>query len=174
METLTVSTGGLNPSNSGGGFPNLARRHRDLLPEAAAVVVAEVTAITDAELIAAGIEVSEIRFPVSMSGEVPTQTLGSLSMWSFQRAWYYWRASGPGLPVEVAEKLHATHGREVRVDGHCMCPSPRDWYKGFGVGSYHVDSPAGLKALADAILSIYDASKDPDATPRTGGKQKEV
>jgi hypothetical protein len=70
--------------------------------------------------------------------------------------------------VEAAERLHATHGTQVRVDGHCGCPSPREWFKGFGVGHYHVDTPAGLKALADAIRSVYDASKDPDATPRTG------
>ena len=161
MSALTISTGGLNPSNRAAGFPNLARGQNPS-PE----MIAEVTAVADAELRAAGINVSDIRFPVR--GEVPAQTFGLLSMWSFERAWYYWRANGPGLPVEVAEQLHATHGKVCRVDGHCGCPAPREWFKGFGVGSYHVDSPEGLKALADAIRSVYDASKDPNATPRTG------
>lgn len=76
-------------------------------------------------------------------------------MWQFERAWYYWRASGPGLPVEIAERLHAKHGQVVRVGGHCGCPSPREWYKGFGVGLYHIDTQDGLNALADALRIVY-------------------
>lgn len=164
MSVLVIHGGGLSPSNRDAGFPNLARGNPS---------EQEIEAITEtckAELITAGIEPFVFSFVLSTSGEVPTKCGGSLSMWSFKRAWYYWVANGPGLPVEVAEKLHATHGRQVRVDGHCGCPSPREWFKGFGVGSYHVDSPEGLKALADAILSVYDARNDPDATPRNGGK----
>lgn len=130
------------------GFPNLARGEKT--PE----IILEVTAVTDAELIAAGIRVSPMRFPPK--GEVPSQTMGELSMWTFRRAWYYWRAEGPGIPPEIAESLHATHGKEVRVEGHCAAPSPREWNKGFAVGSYHVDTPEGLKALADVLRSIYD------------------
>lgn len=144
----------------GRGFPNLARR------EATPEVFAEVTAIAEAELIAGGIKCTRMPFG---RGEVPSGAFGSLSMWGFERCWYYWSAKGPGLPLEVAERLHASHGKDVRVDGHCGCPSPREWFKGFGVGAYHIDTPEGLKALADALLSVYDASKDPDATPRTGG-----
>ena len=159
--STTISTGGLNPSNRDARFPNEARGQNPSLE-----VIAEVTATCEAELKAAGINVTI--FPSPLRGEVPSCAFGSLSMWKFERAWYYWMASGPGLPVEVAEKLHATHGTVCRVDGHCGCPAPRDWFKGFGVGSYHVDSPEGLKALADAIRSVYDANIDPDATPRTG------
>lgn len=151
----------MNPSNRDAKFPNLARQTDPPLD-----VVADVTATAEAELRDAGIEV--FKFPFSIRGEVPAKIVGSLSMWSFERAWYYWRAKGPGLPVEVAERLHASYGTVVRVDGHCGCPSPREWFKGFGVGSYHVDSPDGLKALADAIRSVYDATKDPEATPRSG------
>jgi hypothetical protein len=163
MASLTISTSGVCPSNRGAGFPNLAREQNP-----PAEVIAEVTATAEAELKAAGIEVSIL--PVNSREEVPSKAVGNLSMWFFERDWYYWRAHGPGLPVEVAERLHTTYGRQVRVDGHCGCPSPREWFKGFGVGSYHVDTPEGLKALADAILSVYDASKNPNATPRTGGK----
>ena len=149
---LVISSSGLNPSNRGAGFPNLARGENPTDN-----IIEEVTAIAKAELEAAGIEA--VRIPL-LGGEVPSKVFGELSMWGFRRAWYYWVANGPGLPVEVAERLHASHGTQVRVAGHCGCPSPREWYKGFGVGSYHVDSPEGLKALADALLSVYDASKD--------------
>jgi hypothetical protein len=160
--TLIVSGGGLCPSNRGAGFPNLAREQNP--PEE---VIAEVTATAVAELEAAGINTHTLK-GIHQGSEVPSDAFGSLSMWGFRRAWYYWMCEGPGLPVEVAEKLHAAHGTKVRVDGNCNCPAPREWFKGFGVGRYHVDSPEGLKALADAIRSVYDASKDPDATPRSG------
>lgn len=154
MESITITSPGIIPSNIGAGFPNLARGENPP-PE----VVAEVTAVAKAELEAAGIKpyISSI---FGRNSEVPSNAMGELSMWGFTRAWYYWVAKGPGIPVEIAEKLHATHGTQVRVAGHCGCPSPREWYKGFGVGSYHVDTPEGLKALADVIKSITDGSCD--------------
>lgn len=163
MSTLVISSQGLNPSNRNAGFPNLARQQNP--PQD---IIDEVTKIATAELRAAGIHPS--RFPLS-NGEVPARVIGSLSMWTFQRRWYYWSAEGPGLPVDVAERLHEAHGQQVRVDGHCGCPSPREWFKGFGVGSYHIDSPEGLKALAEAILSVYDPDKDPTATPHHGKRE---
>jgi len=89
-----------------------------------------------------------------MSGEVKSSVFGVLHGWKFNRAWYYWMCEGPGIDVETAEKLHATHGKDVRVDGHCGCPSPREWFKGLACGSYHVDSAEGLKALADCIKEL--------------------
>jgi len=90
--------------------------------------------------------------------EVHTIIVGSLHGWSFDRAWYYWICKGPGIEVEVAEKLHAEFGQEVRVAGHCGCPSPREWYKGLACGSYHVDTQRGLKALADTIKEVVNRS----------------
>ncbi len=94
--------------------------------------------------------------PVKLSGEVPTNVIGYLdpSGWGFTRAWTYWVCKGPGIPPDIAEELHKTHGNYVRVAGHCGCPSPLEWYKGFAVGSYHVDTLEGLKALADTIKAI--------------------
>ncbi|BAW19105.1 hypothetical protein [Ralstonia phage RP31] len=92
------------------------------------------------------------------SGEVKTSVLGVLHGWKFTRGWYYWMVEGPGLDVDTAEALHATHGRVVRVAGHCGCPSPREWFKGFACGSYHVDTPDGLKALADVIKEVFNKS----------------
>ena len=88
------------------------------------------------------------------SGEVKTSVVGVLHGWEFRRAWYYWMCSGPGIEVAAAERLHATHGKDVRVAGHCGCPSPREWFKGLACGIYHVDSPEGLKALADTIRAL--------------------
>jgi hypothetical protein len=112
-----------------------------------------------AELQAAGIKPFD-RI-VRVKGEVPTRIMGSLHGWGFERAWYYWVANGPGIPPVYANKLHETHGQEVRVDGHCGCPSPLEWCKGFAVGHYHVDTAEGLKALADTIkLIIKEASNE--------------
>ena len=57
--------------------------------------------------------------------------------------------------LAAEERLHAAHGQEVRVAGHCGCPSPREWYHGFGCGLYHVAPPAGLRALAETLRAIY-------------------
>lgn len=160
--TIAISNGGLNPSNRNAGFHNLARSE-PFSPE----TIEEVTAACIAEMEAAGIKPFVFGHVMGRS-EVPTKAMGQFGMWGFERAWYYWRANGPGLPSDVAERLHALHGRSVRVGGHCGCPSPREWFKGFGVGSYHVDSPEGLKALVDALRSVYDPATDPDASPRTG------
>jgi len=108
-----------------------------------------------AELTAAGIEAH--RMPEAMRESHPemrTIILGSLHGWTFKRAWYYWMAEGPGIEVDAAEKLHAAYGREVRVDGHCGCPSPREWFKGLACGHYHVDSQEGLNALAATIREL--------------------
>ncbi len=167
-------------------FPNLARgslacctggdwgscrdqRDPDLCAncEARDGIIAAVTETAKAELEAAGIKA--IQWPTVLQGEVPSKVVGGLSGWHFERRWYYWSASGPGIPPDIAEKLHATCGQEVRVEGHCGCPSPLEWRKGFAIGSYHVDTQEGLNALADTLRSIYDASKDPDAQPYMGG-----
>lgn len=93
------------------------------------------------------------------SGEVKTSVSGVLHGWSFERAWYYWVARGPGIAVEDAMALHKAHGQAVRVGGHCGCPSPAEYYHGLACGLYHVDDAAGLRALADCIRGIAERSK---------------
>lgn len=92
----------------------------------------------------------------STSGEVKTSVRGTLHGWTFERAWYYWRAKGPGIEFSVATAMHETHGKDLRVAGHCGCPSPLEWYKGLAVGDYHVDTAEALKVLADGIKSIVE------------------
>jgi hypothetical protein len=111
-----------------------------------------------AELTEAGIEVYRLPEIMRSKGEVQTIIIGTLFGWTFRRAWVYWMCDGPGIEVNAAEDLHKGFGQEVRVDGHCGCPSPRAWFKGLACGNYHVDSQRGLKALADTIKMI--ASQD--------------
>lgn len=108
-----------------------------------------------AELEKAGIEVyrSELLKERSTK-EVKTSVIGSLYGWSFERAWYYWVAKGPGIPPQYADNLHMYFGEVVRVDGHCGCPSPKEWYKGFAVSHYHIDTQEGLNALAETIRKV--------------------
>lgn len=140
-------------------FPNKAGDHEDT------------DAILTAELHAAGITTlgeaepelwsdGMAEFTRRTSGEVKTSVQGSLHGWLFTRAWVYWIARGPGINVDTAERLHAKHGRSVRVSGHCGCPSPREWYKGFAVDLYHVDDVEGLKALADTIKEVFQKNVD--------------
>jgi hypothetical protein len=149
------------------GFPNRAGAHADT------------DDILRAELKAAGIptmQEAEGKPPEFMadllrstSGEVKTSVIGCLHGWTFKRAWYYWMCSGPGIEVAAAERLHAEHGRTVRVGGHCGCPSPREWFKGLACGHYHVDSPEGLKALADTIKALVTPNDEAHRRDAAGG-----
>jgi hypothetical protein len=155
-----VASSGLFPSNVGAGtFPNKAGDHEDS------------DAILTEELHAAGIEsiwdhykpgeMQAMREVIrKQSGEVKTSVIGGLHGWAFKRAWYYWEATGPGIDVWTAELLHKTHGKVVRVDGDAGCQSPREAFKGLAVGRYHVDTPAGLKALADTIKSLVAKNEE--------------
>ena len=128
-------------------FPNKAGTHADT------------DAVLSAKLSAAGIQVLCHEFLRKRQKEVKTAIMGELHQWGFDRAWYYWIANGPGIPVEEAEALHAVHGRVVRVGGHCGCPNPREYYGGFGVGVYHVDTQDGLNALAATIRAVVARSR---------------
>jgi hypothetical protein len=94
-----------------------------------------------------------------LNAEVKSAIMGSLYGWTFERSWNYWVCKGPGIEVKAAERLHNAIGQEVRIDGHCGCPSPRDWFHGLACGHYHVDTPAGLKALADTIKELVEKPK---------------
>lgn len=89
------------------------------------------------------------------NSEVPYMYLGNLGLWGFKRAWYYWIAEGPGIPADKAEEFHKDYGKQCRVDGHCACPSPLEWYQGFAIGMYHIDTQIGLNAFANLLNSIW-------------------
>jgi hypothetical protein len=159
----------LNPSNAIAAranpgktmFPNLARH-----PHASDEVKQFVDENVVAELTAAGIKPEGPAEWLRDNKEVPAAYIGSLCMWSFHRAWYYWIANGPGIPADRAEEFHKTWGTQCRVDGHCGCPSPLEWRHGFAVGMYHIDTQEGLNAFAQLLKSIYVESPDKRAQQR--------
>jgi hypothetical protein len=128
------------------GFPNLAGN-------------TEADAQCAGELALAKIEVYPLPESTRESHpEMRTIIMGSLGNWSFKRAWRYWIATGAGIPPDIATELHEAHGKEVRVEGHCGCPSPLEWHKGFAVGMYHVDTQEGLNALSRVIRQIQESN----------------
>ena len=110
------------------------------------------------ELEEANIEVLSFEY-LRKQGEVPTSIMGTLGPWTFKRAWRYWVANGPGMPPKEAEELYEKFGKVVRVGGSCVCPSPKEQYKGFGVDCYHIDTQEGLNALAATIRKILEENK---------------
>lgn len=128
-------------------FPNKAGNHADT------------DDILVAELEAAGIEVFRLEaLRDSRTTEVATAVRGGLHGWSFERAWYYWVAKGPGIPIDDALDLDMRHGRVARANGDCGCRGPLFWNHGLATGFYHVDSQEGLNALADKIREIVARS----------------
>ena len=113
------------------------------------------------ELEIAGIEVHNMGF--TQDAEVKTCIMGLLHNWSFRRAWYYWMAEGPGIPPKYANELHEKHGKAVRVDGDCSCPSPEERFKGLSVGHYHIDTQEGLNALANTIKQVIKDAQQANA-----------
>ncbi len=110
-------------------FPNLARNVKRYHSDLVASIYSEVDNQVLQELRLAGIQPVGPIEPFRERGEVPTAYAGSLCMWGFKRAWYYWVANGPGVPADRAEEFHKEWGTQVRVDGHCGCPSPRLLYR---------------------------------------------
>lgn len=135
-------------------FPNLAKHREDVDS------FAEVDQQVKAELIEAGIKANGPHEFLRKRGEVPTAYLGELCRWGFARSWHYWVATGPGIPTDKVEEFHSLWGRQCRVDGHCGCPSPLEWFEGFAVGHYHIDTQEGLNAFAALLRSIHRPAKE--------------
>jgi hypothetical protein len=143
-----ISSVGICPSNTlvhGIAFPNYAGR-------------SDVDELLKKELTDAGIEIVQYDFLKDRDREVKTSIMGQVGPWGFDRAWYYWVAKGPGIPPEYAKQLYASHGQEARIEGHCGCPDEL-YNKGFAIGTYHVDTANGLKALADTIKQVMSDAK---------------
>lgn len=130
--------------------------HQDILVENAQEIFDEVNGKIKEELESADMKYFQIGNP---KGEVPTNVIGYSHHWRFDRAWYYWVAKGPGIPPDIAEEFHQKWGQQVRVEGHCGCPSPKEYCNGFAVGSYHIDTLEGLKAFNELLASI-DTSEE--------------
>ena len=80
------------------------------------------------ELAEAGIILVDNLDPIP-DPEIKTRYTGKLHGWTFRRAWYYWIAHcendfDDGLEIRYATPMHDLIGQEVRLAGHCGCPSP--------------------------------------------------
>jgi hypothetical protein len=106
------------------------------------------------ELDEAGIT-ERMRLNNSSHPEVPSGILCGIHCWSFTRNWYYWVASGPGIPPEHAIPFDKEWGREVRADGDCACRGAEFWGRGFGIGSYHIDTQEGLNAFVQLLARVH-------------------
>lgn len=81
--------------------------------------------------------------------EVPATVTGELGggEYVFVRGWYYWVVRGK-VPLRIAREMYTVEERrDVRVDGHCMSPSPED----------HAEP-----SLKELRRICEDESKDPD------------
>ena len=170
--SLNPSTGIAARTNPGKRvFPNLARSvPSQVIPDdLRKAVFKEVDDVVRAELVEAGIltgdengkttrnymEADFIREVNGQFKKVPTAIFAAKYGWKFERRWYYYVAQGYGIPPDVAEEFHKTWGTQVRVEGHCGCPSPLEWCHGFAVGSYHIDTQEGLNAFVKLLESIW-------------------
>lgn len=115
--------------------------------------------VNQSELEAAGIsfeKAPEFMRKKMGSREVDTVVIGSHLGWSFERSWYYWIAQGPGIPYEFAKELDNQYGGEARVSGCAGGQAPED-FKGFAIGSYHIDTPEGLLAFRETLDKVHAA-----------------
>lgn len=102
------------------------------------------------ELRRAGIDVV---FGDESKGEVRTKVTGVIGPFTFRRAWSYWTVNGPMPMVAAIEMYRDPAGaRDVRVDGHCGCPDPREYCKGREfIYSYHIDTQEGLDLFVRTV-----------------------
>lgn len=162
-------------------FPNLARcvsespwsKEKPALLSDAQAIFEEVDKTIRAELTAAGIpdklneNGSEGIFDMAFGNfescrmsngcfpEVPAKLVGITHRWTFERAWRYYIAKGPGIPPEFAIPFDKEWGTQVRVDGDCACRGAEFWGEGFGIDMYHIDTPEGLKAFVELLAKIH-------------------
>lgn len=103
------------------------------------------------ELLAADIRVVPVK---RRRSEVPYTLTGALYGWTFRRQWYYWVAEtreGYGIPRAEAEALNARWFDVVRVAGMGSGAQVEKWLRRGTINSYHIDTPAGLRAFAKLL-----------------------
>jgi hypothetical protein len=64
---------------------------------------------------------------VDPGGEVLATFGGRLGTFTFCRAWYYWVVGGR-VPLDAVVEMyqHPAGRHDVRINGHCGCPAPRE------------------------------------------------
>ena len=107
------------------------------------------------ELEEAGIEIFVQPEFFANNNECQLVVVSFLGPWSFNRCWYYWSVTGPGINIEQAITFNKQWGKEVRAAG-CSggIEDLYDYFKGFAVSSYHIDSQEGLNAFVKLLKQI--------------------
>lgn len=100
--------------------------------------------------------------------EVKTSVTGKLGNFEFTRAWYYWAVKGE-VPIKVAQELYEDPiGRkDVRVVGHCACPSPEEWVE-------HYDANGMRLSPKSQEKEILDVENNPNSSELMMGLAKSV
>lgn len=87
------------------------------------------------------------------NSEVPYTVIGKLGKFEFRRAWYYWVVDGR-VPIDIAMALwyNPVGQTDIRVDGHCGCPSPKEfgtrWFDKDGQQILHLKEKAEFEKYA--------------------------
>jgi hypothetical protein len=104
------------------------------------------------ELTRCGIEVVR---GARVAREVGASITGKLGAFTFERAWYYWVATGP-MPIEAARVLYAdpVGKTDIRCGGHCCCPSPDEYGADYfdADGNQLSSDPDGKEAASMASM----------------------
>lgn len=103
------------------------------------------------ELSNAGIDV--VIHEENRNSEPITNVTGELHGWVFERAWSYWAAKGPGFHGPIANLLSDRWRRVVRAQH---------------TGGYHIDTQAGLNALAACIMPVKRQNEKVTSQPEFG------
>lgn len=107
------------------------------------------------ELEEAGLQVFRYDDSYKADNECRLVVVGFLGPWIFKRCWYYWAAEGPGINIEQAVTFNEKWGKEVRAAGFAGgIEDLYDYFNGFAVKSYHIDSQEGLNAFSALLKQI--------------------
>lgn len=95
--------------------------------------------------------------------EVPYSVIGKLGDMTFRRGWSYWVVDCR-LPLEIARALYAdpVGKTDIRVAGHCGCPSPEEgaeWFSPEGVRLLkrsQDSTPGFIETIERAGLRVVD------------------
>jgi hypothetical protein len=116
------------------------------------------TAIVKVELTRCGIPVKTINEKYD-GGEVGAKVYGELGQFHFYRAWRYYIVNGR-LPLNVAEKLyeHPVGRTDIRVNGHCGCPPPKEQAVVFDDNGIQLISKQCIDEIYQAINCVNENS----------------
>lgn len=95
------------------------------------------------------------------SHEVPWSITGKLGPFIFTRAWRYWIVEGL-VPLAVAQELYGdpVGVTDIRVAGHCGCPSPEE-YDNLYTADGHRVIEASERPKLEAFMKEVESALSP-------------